>query len=91
MVLPRPILADLGITHRRVPILAIGKDVYCDSSSIIDALQHLSDGLRRSPSDKAYEAFSLTILSSLMRAFPIEAMRPELTKDRATIFRKSKA
>lgn len=32
VVLPRKGISDLlGITYRRVPILTIGKDVYCDS------------------------------------------------------------
>ena len=29
---PRPILKNLGITYRRVPVNAIGKDVYVDKS-----------------------------------------------------------
>jgi hypothetical protein len=36
IVLPRPILEKLDITYRRIPILAIGKDVYADSSLIIE-------------------------------------------------------
>uniref|UniRef100_A0A8H7XW10 GST N-terminal domain-containing protein n=1 Tax=Psilocybe cubensis TaxID=181762 RepID=A0A8H7XW10_PSICU len=32
MMLPRPEIADqLGINYRRIPILAIGNDVYCDT------------------------------------------------------------
>jgi hypothetical protein len=35
MVLPRPeISGELGINYRRIPILAIGNDVYCDSKSV---------------------------------------------------------
>ncbi|KAI0663275.1 hypothetical protein C8Q70DRAFT_907485 [Cubamyces menziesii] len=38
--LPRPDLAErLGVTYRRIPVLAIGKDVYCDSSLIAAALE----------------------------------------------------
>ncbi|KAF7355287.1 Glutathione S-transferase [Mycena sanguinolenta] len=33
-VLPRPEITDLlGLTHRRIPILAIGNDIYCDTSA----------------------------------------------------------
>lgn len=48
-VLPRPDLEALGITYRRIPIMAIGRDVYCDSSLIIDVLEE------RFP-DKAFAA-----------------------------------
>lgn len=30
-LIPRPELESIGITYRRVPILAVGKDIYCDS------------------------------------------------------------
>lgn len=40
MILPRPDLADrLGVKYRLVPVLAIGRDVYCDSSLIADTLE----------------------------------------------------
>lgn len=35
MTLPRPDITDrLGIGYRRIPLLAIGNDVYCDTSLI---------------------------------------------------------
>ncbi|KAJ6515925.1 hypothetical protein C8R45DRAFT_1087065 [Mycena sanguinolenta] len=49
VVLPRPEITDLlGITHRRIPILAIGNDIYCDTSLIASALE------RRFPVSKGY-------------------------------------
>lgn len=40
MTLPRPELGEkLGVSYRRIPILAIGNDVYCDSSLIANALE----------------------------------------------------
>jgi glutathione S-transferase len=40
MVLPRPEVKDLlGIAYRRIPLLAIGNDVYCDTSLIASALE----------------------------------------------------
>ena len=40
MTLPRPELSEkLGVSYRRIPILAIGNDVYCDSSLIASALE----------------------------------------------------
>ncbi|KAJ9617041.1 hypothetical protein H2200_000762 [Cladophialophora chaetospira] len=39
--MPRPVLEKLGIQYRRIPLLAIGRDVYCDTRVIIDKLQDL--------------------------------------------------
>ena len=40
MTLPRPDLADrLGVKYRRIPVLSIGNDVYCDSSLIASVLE----------------------------------------------------
>ncbi|KAJ7904484.1 hypothetical protein B0H14DRAFT_2327820 [Mycena olivaceomarginata] len=48
-VLPRPEITDLlGVTHRRIPILAIGNDIYCDTSLIASALE------RRFPASQGY-------------------------------------
>lgn len=58
-MIPRPILQDLGITYRRVPVLSIGKDVFPDNTTFIDALQSLLEksgkGLRKSREDRAFE------------------------------------
>lgn len=49
MMLPRPEITDaLGIKYRRIPILAIGNDVYCDTSLIADVLE------RRFPASEGY-------------------------------------
>ncbi|KIV92321.1 hypothetical protein PV10_06773 [Exophiala mesophila] len=39
--LPRPMLEKLGIKYRRIPILAIGRDIYCDTRLIISKLEEL--------------------------------------------------
>ncbi len=39
--LPREQLEALGIKYRRIPLLAIGRDVYCDTRLIIDKLEQL--------------------------------------------------
>jgi len=48
MTLPRPELSEtMGITYRRIPILAIGRDVYADTSLIASTLERrylVSDG-----------------------------------------------
>ncbi|RPD66735.1 hypothetical protein L226DRAFT_498293 [Lentinus tigrinus ALCF2SS1-7] len=49
MTLPRPDLADrLGVKYRLIPVLAIGRDVYCDSSLIASVLE------RRFPPSEAF-------------------------------------
>jgi len=37
--MPRPDVAKLGIKHRRIPILSIGRDVYLDTRLIIEKLE----------------------------------------------------
>jgi glutathione S-transferase len=49
--LPREQLAELGIHYRRIPILAIGKDIYCDTRLIIDKLEQLFPENRLSSSE----------------------------------------
>jgi glutathione S-transferase len=41
VTLPRPLLTStFGIGYRKIPILAIGREIYCDTSLIIEALEH---------------------------------------------------
>ncbi|KAF7345668.1 Glutathione s-transferase [Mycena venus] len=48
-MIPRPEITDLlGVTYRRIPILAIGNDIYCDTSLITSALE------RRFPASQGY-------------------------------------
>jgi glutathione S-transferase len=39
--LPRPDLNILGIKYRRIPLMAIGRDFYCDSRIILSKLEEL--------------------------------------------------
>ena len=40
-MMPRPLLKDnFNLTYRKIPILAMGRDLYCDTSIIIEALEH---------------------------------------------------
>lgn len=40
-MMPRPLLkSTFGLTYRKIPVLAIGREVYCDTSLIIEALEH---------------------------------------------------
>ena len=41
ITLPRPDLEALGVNYRRIPVLAIGRDVYCDTLLILEKLKKL--------------------------------------------------
>ena len=38
---PRPNLDDLGVAYRRIPLMSIGRDIYCDSLLILEKLGDL--------------------------------------------------
>jgi glutathione S-transferase len=40
-VLPRPDVKALGIAYRRIPLMSIGRDVYCDTRIILQKLELL--------------------------------------------------
>ncbi|KAF2088674.1 hypothetical protein K490DRAFT_39211 [Saccharata proteae CBS 121410] len=40
-MMPRPILSTtFHLSYRKIPVLAIGRDIYCDTSIILEALEH---------------------------------------------------
>ncbi|KAK6432600.1 hypothetical protein LTR95_011231 [Oleoguttula sp. CCFEE 5521] len=45
ITMPRPDLAVLGLKYRRIPVLAWGRDIYCDSSLIIAKLEKWISGM----------------------------------------------
>lgn len=59
-IMPRPDVKALGVNYRRIPIMAIGRDIYCDSRLILRKLEALfpneSLGASRGE-DKAIEKF----------------------------------
>ncbi|KAJ8115149.1 hypothetical protein OPT61_g3136 [Boeremia exigua] len=44
MTWPRPDIQQLGINYRRIPVLAIGRDIYCDTSLMLEKLETLFPG-----------------------------------------------
>lgn len=52
--MPRPVLDRLDVHYRRIPIMAIGRDIYCDSRCIIDHLERLYTENPKLGSDKPY-------------------------------------
>ncbi|KAK0283779.1 hypothetical protein LTR35_006238 [Friedmanniomyces endolithicus] len=89
VVLPRPDLETLGITYRRIPLLAVGKDVYADSALIIDLITSklaTSGAVATSPADKAFETWGNVTFVEMLGIIPPQALTPEFVKDRETIF-----
>ncbi|CAK1359934.1 uncharacterized protein RHO25_003282 [Cercospora beticola] len=85
-VLPRPDLEKLGVTYRRIPIIALGKDVYVDSSKIIDLILAKLGKVQQNPADKAYETYGVNLFAEVLSLIPLEILTPEFVKDRGTIF-----
>jgi glutathione S-transferase len=54
-VMPRPDLASISVGYRKIPILAIGKDVYCDSRLIVSKLEDMFPHSTLTASTKAEE------------------------------------
>ena len=87
-MLPRPTLEKIGVTYRRIPILAIGKDFFADSSLIIDTLQKsFNSKLPTNPADKAFEDFGDSLFKLVLRVIPVKTLDQGFMKDRETIFR----
>ena len=88
VVLPRKDLEALGITYRRIPVLAVGKDVYCDSSLIIDLILDKVGKyhILTSPADKAWESWGYETFMAVLTLIPHDFLTPDFVKDRQTIF-----
>lgn len=41
ITLPRPDLTALGVKYRRIPVMAIGRDIFCDTLIILEKLEQL--------------------------------------------------
>lgn len=75
------------MTYRRVPVVSIGKDLYADTSLIIDVLQKTFFKVRKSPFDAALEGWASGVFtSSALTIIPKQAQTPEFIKDRGTVF-----
>lgn len=57
-VMPRPDLATIGVNYRRIIVLSIGRDIYCDTLFILQKLEELDPGNTlgaKDPKDRALE------------------------------------
>lgn len=78
----------MGITYRRIPVLAVGKDIYADSSAIIDVIldKLAKKEVPRSTADKAWETWGYQAFAAILSLVPHEFLSPDFVKDRSTIF-----
>ncbi|EME41146.1 hypothetical protein DOTSEDRAFT_46216 [Dothistroma septosporum NZE10] len=84
-MLPRPSLEALDITYRRIPLLAIGKDIYCDSELIIKAALSELGKLPTSLADKAFKEWGDNVFSDVCLLIPAEVLSEDFNKDRSAI------
>ena len=89
-VLPRPDLKALSITYRRIPLLAIGRDVYADSSAILSAILNnlgAASKIQTTAADAAFEVWGNETFKSVLPLLPPQATQSEaFVKDRESIF-----
>ncbi|KAB5572649.1 hypothetical protein GE09DRAFT_679218 [Coniochaeta sp. 2T2.1] len=98
-ILPRPDIARLGLRHRRIPILSIGRDIYLDTRLIIEKLEALYPNLPKlsapTPDSLALERFLSSavidggIFTAASRLLPSNlplVKDPKFQKDRADFF-----
>lgn len=62
--MPRPDLEALGIKYRRIPILSIGKDIYCDTRLILQKLEERFPASEQYPSIASKQAAGMAALLS---------------------------
>lgn len=87
-VYPRPILQDLGITYRRIPLISISKDVFIDNRAIIDSIEEIlpDRALPTTKHDHAYDAFGYRMFWVMLASLPMSFLTPEIIKDRSDVF-----
>ena len=70
--MPRPDLAALNIHYRRIPILAIGRDIYLDTRLILSTLESLPNiSSRRLGATKGNDKFVEKLLEKYMIEGPV--------------------
>ncbi|KAK6841468.1 hypothetical protein PG990_006530 [Apiospora arundinis] len=72
-IMPRPDVAQLGVAYRRIPLLAIGRDVYLDTRLILQKLEALYPASAAHPSLSAATAEGKALHSGLLSAWTNDA------------------
>lgn len=91
VILPRPELTAIGVNYRRIPVAAFGRDVYCDTQSIIARLLSESSNASQiyggnAASVLAHKMLGDAIFRTSLPAIPSAALTPDFVKDRAGVF-----
>jgi glutathione S-transferase len=74
--MPRPELSSaLGVSYRRIPVLAIGNDVYCDTSLIASALE------RNFPPEQGYGTLYPNVKGLVLSILPWGSLLSYATRD----------
>jgi glutathione S-transferase len=90
-VMPRPDLAGLDIHYRRIPVLAIGRDIYFDTVLMLEKLEQLFPGNTlgaRDPTSRALEKtlekwIENAVMPSIIGSLPPAFLNNEqMVKDR---------
>ena len=94
-IMPRPDLAAIGVNYRRIPIMAIGKDIYCDTRIILFKLEELFPEGNLSPPTPEGQAFQKLLevwhvegplFWTATQCMPLAAFKdPVFLKDRAQL------
>jgi len=101
-MMPRPVLKDtFGLTYRKIPVLAIGKELYCDTSIIIEALEHFfpesegyqslyppaSDGRHYRPMIRGFASYwtDRPLFRATTGLIPASVWRTDFGKDRSAL------
>ena len=66
--MPRPDLQKIGVNYRRIPLMAIGRDVYCDTRIILRKLEELFPNGRLGASKGDQK-----VLEKLLEAWTVES------------------
>lgn len=83
MVMPKPDLVELTGGYRRVPVLQLGADIYCDTHGIARVLDRLHPGTPLYPPGQELEAHALsrwgetTFMMVVLACFGIGGVFPE--------------
>lgn len=89
-VLPRPDLESIDVNFRRIPVMAVGSQIYADSQRVIDEVEALASKPLYPAESKAalpgLKLFGDSIFRTAIYTIPAQAITPEFAKDRAPVF-----
>ena len=92
ITMPRPMLAEVGVTYRRTPLLSIGSDMYIDTALIIEKLrdiaQHTDCGLADATTHLEYDGLGQLAFQCATSLIPLDSpilKIPDMLADRSEL------